>query len=758
MSPPHRVGTVALAVSLALASRISGEERKMRDAALDLSAWHHRIEARIDHTKATTTLADYQVKLVLSASSFDFSKAQRDGRDLRLVNSDGQTLLDYWVECYEPSAQRAVIWVKVPEITAGQVKTIYLLHGNPNAEPASNGGRTFEFFDDCENGRAEDRWEVAMGEPVFEYLRYSEAFQKPGGIWHASGAKERVSPTANTVYGGAHATYCAWTRPMAVYAPAVDKTFFVFGNMDNSPTISFYDHQAKQLAPAQVLGANPDMDAHKNPHLLIDEGGYLYVFYRSHCSPTHLTRSAKPYDISEWENLGAIVERSSYPQPWQVKPGEMIVLYRGGGTHDATESIIRSTDRGQTWSRPEVVVATPRGNGCYGVSIAETGDFPRRVHFAWSVTRGKWWQRYHVYYAYSDDGGATWRKTDGRAYELPITEETSEMIFESDVPDRGVWLKDIQLDSQGNPYVLFIDSHTPTYDGVWRMAKCVDDKWTFHELAASDHMYDAGAIVFLADDDIRIYAPTTPSQPYQDGGEIEEWQSTDAGVTWTNTKHLTSGSKYSHNHVKAVHNAGRPDFRVFWNYGDARNPPETHDVDLYWYGEGLASPQKMDLCYDADRPGRLLRVDQPEKIDSAIRVKGLNLSNVALDADVRTGPPQMRHAMLCLHVGDGPRMCGTALPYRRGTIYRKLGARWHRFDRGTARISAPAVWHRWSFQSCAGKLKLLVDDEPIVEAHDDETPSGSVGARVWHTSMCLDNIRVRKLAEPEPVVTVGAGD
>ncbi|MBM4050229.1 MAG: DUF2341 domain-containing protein, partial [Planctomycetes bacterium] len=428
------------------------------------SAWRHRDVIVVDNSGGKQALSHYQVKVALNAASFDFSKAQADGRDLRFSDSDGRTLLDYWIERYDPAGKQAVVWVKVPGVPAGGKKTIHVHYGNPKAAAASNGIKTFEFFDDCDTGSPPDKWAVAMGAPKFEYVRHADVFGKPGGIWHCSRAATRRYPGNETVYGGGHATYCAWTRPMAVYAPSQDKTFFAFGNAENSPTVSFYDHKTKQFGPAVVVGTNPDMDAHKNPHVLIDDAGYLYIFYRSHCTPTHLAKSRRPYDIMDWTPMGVVVERSSYPQPWQLRPGEITVLYRGGGTHDATESLVRSTDGGATWSKPfHIVTPTPK-NGCYAVTIAETGRYPRKVHVAWSLTRGDWWQRYHVFYAYSDDGGETWRRGDGTPYELPITEPTSEMVFESDVPDRGVWLKDIQLDSQGNPYILFIDANSLTYE------------------------------------------------------------------------------------------------------------------------------------------------------------------------------------------------------------------------------------------------------------------------------------------------------
>ena len=85
------------------------------------------------------------------------------------------------------------------------------------------------------------------------------------------------------------------------------------------------------------------------------------------------------------------------------------------------------------------------------------------------------------------------------------------------------------------------------------------------DVAVSGHVYDAGGLVILSDNDLRVYAPTTASQPHEDGGKIEKWKSTDKSKTWTNTAHMTLGSEYSYNQVKIVFNSQKRKglFRVF---------------------------------------------------------------------------------------------------------------------------------------------------------------------------------------------------
>jgi len=110
-------------------------------------AWRHRLPITLTNPNPTA-LRDFQVRLALDATNFDFALARADGGDLRFADEDGRRYLPHWVEHYEAEAKRAAVWVKVPELPAEGQRTIYLYFGNPLAENFSSGGRTFEMFDD----------------------------------------------------------------------------------------------------------------------------------------------------------------------------------------------------------------------------------------------------------------------------------------------------------------------------------------------------------------------------------------------------------------------------------------------------------------------------------------------------------------------------------------------------------------------------------------------------------------------------------
>jgi len=95
---------------------------------------------------------DYQVLIELDSTNFDFNLTQTNGEDIRFTDSGGD-LLDYWIESWDKLNETAKIWVKVPSIPASPDKTeIFMYYGNPSVSSASDGGATFDAYDDFESG------------------------------------------------------------------------------------------------------------------------------------------------------------------------------------------------------------------------------------------------------------------------------------------------------------------------------------------------------------------------------------------------------------------------------------------------------------------------------------------------------------------------------------------------------------------------------------------------------------------------------
>ncbi len=117
------------------------------------SAWEHNKIISIDYD-GNSPLADYQIRIELNSSNFNFSLANPDGSDIRFADMNG-TELNYWIQEWNSESNIAIVWVKVPVINPPETN-ILMFYGNPSATSESNGYGTFIYFQSWENGIPSD--------------------------------------------------------------------------------------------------------------------------------------------------------------------------------------------------------------------------------------------------------------------------------------------------------------------------------------------------------------------------------------------------------------------------------------------------------------------------------------------------------------------------------------------------------------------------------------------------------------------------
>jgi len=111
--------------------------------------WKYRRVITIQE-RSGANLTDFQVRIELNASNFDFTHIQPDCSDLRFTDTSGK-LLSYWIERCDTTGKDIVVWVKVPYIPASSETNIYMYYGVAGVLSQSNGPDTFVFFDNFEN-------------------------------------------------------------------------------------------------------------------------------------------------------------------------------------------------------------------------------------------------------------------------------------------------------------------------------------------------------------------------------------------------------------------------------------------------------------------------------------------------------------------------------------------------------------------------------------------------------------------------------
>ena len=141
------------------------------------------------------------------------------------------------------------------------------------------------------------------------------------GIWFTLGQMYDYGDK----YSGGLGTYTAKHKPLAIYAPAVQKTFFVYGGTTDVNDrhllcmIGSFDHRDSTVSrPMVVYDKQGVDDPHDNPSLLIDAKGYLWVFVsgRNTRRPGFKFKSTEPYNIEAFTQITQ--EEMTYPQPWFV--------------------------------------------------------------------------------------------------------------------------------------------------------------------------------------------------------------------------------------------------------------------------------------------------------------------------------------------------------------------------------------------------------------------------------------------------------
>jgi hypothetical protein len=398
-------------------------------------------------------------------------------------------------------------------------------------------------------------------------------------------------------YSGGLGTYCAKHKPFAVYCDTVKKTFFCYGGYGGTSTdsnrklihmVSYYDHKTKRVPRPTILLDKKTSDAHDNPVISVDDKGYIWIFSTSHGTsrPSYVHKSARPYDVNEFELVSATkiedaqevpMTNFSYMQPWHFR-GKGFVCFFTRYNYPVARTICFMTSRdGVNWSRWLRLAAIDQGH--YQISAAGKNKAGTAFNFH-PKGKGLNW-RTNLYYIETDDLGKTWRSADRRKLTLPLTDPGNPALVHNYRKEGlNVYLKDIRLDGQDRPVILFITSKGyesgPKNDPrTWTTARWAGKEWQIRPAFVSDNNYDMGSLYIEDDGTWRIIAPTeTGPQPYNPGGEIAMWVTKDMGLTWRKVRQLTNASLHNHTYARRPVEA-HPDFYAIWADGHGRKPSQS---------------------------------------------------------------------------------------------------------------------------------------------------------------------------------------
>jgi hypothetical protein len=398
------------------------------------------------------------------------------------------------------------------------------------------------------------------------------------GIWFTLGQFSEHGDK----YSGGLGTYTANHVPMAVYSAAADKTFFTYGGTVAGQRhlllmAAYYDHRTGQVPqPVIVHDKGGVNDPHDNASLNLDDQGYVWIFIsgRGRARPGFKYRSREPYSVAAFERVAE--EEMTYPQPWFL-PGRgwlhLFTKYTQG-----RELYLETSADGRTWSADRKLAGF---GGHYQVSGQRGGRIGTFFNYH---PGGNVDKRCNLYYAQTEDGGATWSTVDGRPLELPLSAVTNAaLVLDSQAQGFLTYTCDLNFDAAGRPVLLYVASrgHQPGPQSgprEFRVTRWDGGAWQTRVVAATDHNYDMGSL-YIAADRWSVIAPTHPGpQPHGSGGELCLWTSTDQGDSWKLERQITRDSPRNHNYARRPVNARDP-FFAFWADGD---PGRLSESQLYF--------------------------------------------------------------------------------------------------------------------------------------------------------------------------------
>lgn len=308
------------------------------------------------------------------------------------------------------------------------------------------------------------------------------------GAYETESSEEAmVDHFADNAYGNALAIV---QHPAGEHHDGV--TYVSYQGPQEDPYVASYNHETDEWkgpfkAGVSKLGKSPDqparIDNHGKPTLIIDDAGYIHVFFGGHGGTMeehgenslgnhhfgenkHVV-STSPLDITKWEELDTIPPFGTYNQAVKMDNGDIYLFYRHGA-HRSDWVYHKSTDNGRSFSpavsflkhkRREDLEAVDSwyawvGRG-EGDDIIATYDY----HLCWDRNagvngRGHTTERHDVYYMVFNTKTGVWRNVEGEELEMPITREyADQMTLAARTGDDWTFNGSTHLDSVGHPHI-----------------------------------------------------------------------------------------------------------------------------------------------------------------------------------------------------------------------------------------------------------------------------------------------------------------
>ncbi|OLY90667.1 BNR repeat-containing protein [Cnuella takakiae] len=260
-----------------------------------------------------------------------------------------------------------------------------------------------------------------------------------------------------------------------------DTQYIAFYNPDSYVVVGKRRIGGQQWQVVQTPFKGNTRDAHNIISIMTDGAGYLHMAWDHHNNPLHYTRSIAPGAL-QFEQpqpmTGTSEAKVSYPEFYRLPQGDLLFLYRDGGSGNGNLVMNRYDLQTGRWQQVQHNLISGEGkrNPYWQACVDSRGT----IHLSWVWRESPDVASNHdLCYARSTDGGISWERSDGQAYRLPITAASAEYAWR--IPQQSELINQTSMfaDEKGQPYIATYwrdsTSSVPQYrmvfsrEGVWQM-------------------------------------------------------------------------------------------------------------------------------------------------------------------------------------------------------------------------------------------------------------------------------------------------
>ena len=237
-----------------------------------------------------------------------------------------------------------------------------------------------------------------------------------------------------------------------------------------------------QLKPTRYRGNTKD--AHNMISIMVDGDGYLHLSWDHHNNQLNYCKSLHPgsLEMNEKTPMTGIAESNvTYPEFYKLPNGDLLFLYRDGGSGRGNLVVNKYSVATKQWNQlhHNLIDGEGKRNAYWQACIDRNGT----IHISWVWRESPDVSSNHdMCYARSSDAGATWEKSTGEKYQLPVTASTAEYAFH--IPQKSELINQTSMtaDAAGNPYIASYWRDTGSLIPQYHIIYKKDNRWLVQNL------------------------------------------------------------------------------------------------------------------------------------------------------------------------------------------------------------------------------------------------------------------------------------